>query len=199
VLQCVAVCCSVLQCVAVCCSVLQCVAVCCSVLQCAAVCCSGLQWVAVRCSVFQWVTVCCCSVLLCAAGCCSVLRCAAVCCSVLQCIVIPSVTWDTTHSYVWHDSFVSYLMSYWLMSTECTSNMAEICDMGHDSFICVSILSDVEHTATHCNTLQHTATHCNTRLIHMCVYIGWWCISLMSTDVTDLSHITCILMHHETI
>ena len=155
----VTVCCSVLQCAAVCCSVLQCVAVICSVLQCVAVCCMSHKipsnasccsaWVCVR-----HVTVCC-----------SVLQCVAVCCmshivtSNASCHVQSQVERsEKGRTAVLFIIFTTLYMSAIVLQRNC-----------RDGQVSISMRHDMQHTATHCNTLQHTATHCNT--LHNGCYI----------------------------
>jgi len=102
----------------------------------------------------------------------------------------PSVR-DMTHSYVpwrphtWHDagchdSFGTWLYVTWLIWAM-TPVTWLICGMTHVTWLicCMTYMwqvhsdlvqssahsffsAQVQHTATHCNTLQHTATHCNT-------------------------------------
>jgi len=72
--------------------------------------------------------------------------CVTVCCSVLQCVVV-SCRWvrdihmsDTTHSYVWHASFVC--MTWLLHRCDVTIHMYDMTHsyVWHDSFICVTWL-----------------------------------------------------------
>jgi len=115
-------------------------------------------------------------------------------------------TWDMTHSYVWHDSFICGI---WLYSC-----------VGHDSFMCVTWLirmfdrtcvtytyhvntlqhtaTHPHHAATHCNTVQHTATRCNMLQHAACntaTHAHVWRIHTMWTHCNTLQH-TATRPHH---
>jgi len=76
--------------------------------------------------------------------CCSVLQCVAVCCSV----AVPAVCCSVA------------------VRPECCSMLQSlrlsVSLWGYLALTSCRLLSHVQHTATHCNTLQHTATYCNT-------------------------------------
>ena len=106
----------------------------------------------------------CCSVLWVATVCCSVLWVTTVCCSGSWVITVCcSVLWVTTHNWSSHN-----LTSLRLVVAEyCTYNyvflIVHILIERLIGVLCsLSVVSLLQHTATHCNTLQHTARQCNT-------------------------------------
>jgi len=138
----VTVCCSVLQCAAVCCSVLQCVAVICSVLQCVA--CHikyhRMRHVAVRecvCVMSQGVAVSCMSHIVTSNA-----------SRHVQSQVERSEKGRTAVLFI---IFTTLYMSAIVLQRNC-----------RDGQVSILMRHDMQHTATHCNTLQHTATHCIT-------------------------------------
>ena len=76
----------------------------------------------------------------CCLVCCRVLQSVAVCCRVLQCVVV----------------YCGVLQCTWGNTQECDRSR----------YSPYSRQPEMQHTATHCNTLPHTATHCNTPAIY---------------------------------
>jgi len=84
----------------------------------------------------------------------SVLQCVAVYCSVLQCVAVccsarthqhrwPPTSYSTTHSYVWHDSFI------------CLTWPIHMCDMTH-SRVCHDSFTRVPWFIRTCDMSRHT-------------------------------------------
>ena len=99
--------------------------------------------------------------------CCSVLQCVAVCCSVL-CVCktqpIPlGLTFSNAVSKL-KGSNVSVATFYWKETFELWAlSFERAFRKWHRKWDWLyKVASEIQHTATHCNTLRHTATHCNT-------------------------------------
>jgi len=72
----------------------------------------------------------------------------------------------------------------------------------HWMCVWVCVTCELQHTATHCNTLQHTATHCNT-LQHIwlidCSRLNQSCHTDWLLHVTHMNHVTHVThMNHVT-
>ena len=87
--------------------------------------------------------------------------------------------WDMTHSYVGHDSFI------------CRTILQKL--HFNSTCVCTPLFGRCIHVATHCNTLQHTAAHCST-LQHTATH----CNTLQHKPASDgpgnnslLLHLTC--------
>jgi len=72
------------------------------------------------------------------------------------------------HSYICHDSFTFVTLSYmWRDSFEWIMRMrhvphTDMSQLNASNTRAMRIACNMQHTATHCDTLQHTAPHCNT-------------------------------------
>jgi len=100
-------------------------------------------------------------VLHCAAVCCSVLQCVEVCCSVLSCHSLSARrAWQGP---IWMALLhkrkeiprIEYECACWLKT--CSWKKLQT----HSKSCKYVMLSELQRTLTHRNTLQHTATHCN--------------------------------------
>ena len=115
------------------------------------------------------------------------MQCIAVCCSVLQCVAV-SCKPHTLHFKPWMLNLFELLFS-----CRCAWYMYVMIDLQHTATHCNTLQHVIcvcnDWSATHCNTLQHTATHCNTLQHVICVCNDW------SIQCADFWRMSLIVSH----